>query len=43
MSKTNLDRMLENAVAKALGIAQPHKSVNRLMVPVHRVDTKRAA
>jgi hypothetical protein len=43
MSKTNLDRLLENAVAKGLGLTAPHKGVNRLMVPAHRETTKRAA
>jgi hypothetical protein len=43
MSKTNLDRLLENAVAKALGLNAPHKGVNRLMVPRRGETTKRAA
>jgi hypothetical protein len=35
MTKSNLDRLLENAVAKALGVSMPHKSARR-MVPVRR-------
>jgi hypothetical protein len=43
MTKTNLDRLLENAVAKALGMKAPHKAVNRLIVSSHRQDVKHAA
>lgn len=43
MPKTNLDRLLENAVAKAIGVKAPHKAVNRLIVPTHRNDVKHAA
>jgi hypothetical protein len=43
MSKTNLDRLLENAVAKALQVSLPHKSVNRRMVRVTAEPVKRAA
>jgi hypothetical protein len=42
MSKTNLDRLLENAVAKAIGVKAPHNAV-RLIVPAHRHDVKHAA
>jgi hypothetical protein len=42
MTKTNLDRVLENAVAKAIGVKAPHKAV-RLIVPVPRHDVKHAA
>lgn len=42
MPKTNLDRVLENAVAKAIGVKAPHKAV-RLIVPASRHDVKHAA
>jgi len=42
MTKTNLDRVLENAVAEAIGVKAPHKAV-RLIVPARRHDMKHAA
>jgi hypothetical protein len=42
MTKTNLDRVLENAVARAIGVKAPHKAV-RLIVPAPRHDVKHAA
>lgn len=44
MSKSNLDRMLENAVAKAIGLTPPHK-LRKLVVPARRAThtIKRAA
>jgi len=37
MRKPDLDRLLENAVAKALGVSLPHKHVRR-MAPVRKVQ-----
>jgi hypothetical protein len=37
MTKTNLDKMLENAVAKAIGVRAPHKTP-RLIVRAQRAD-----
>lgn len=43
MTKNNLDRLLENAVAKAIGVRQPHKNVNRLMLPARHTDSVKHA
>lgn len=43
MTKANLDHMLENAVAKALGVRLPHKMPRRMVPAQRNTQIKHAA